>query len=53
MGRTWRKNSDYSYKKDAKDQQRQLQKRNKKLQKQNKKLGNDEEPWFPRGKNSV
>jgi hypothetical protein len=39
MGRTWRKNSDYSYKKDAKDQQRQLQKRNKKLQK--KKLDND------------
>jgi hypothetical protein len=39
MGRTWRKNSDYSYKKDVKDQQRQLQKRNKKLQK--KKLDND------------
>jgi hypothetical protein len=36
MGRTWRKNSDYSYKRDARDQQRQLRKRNKKLQKQNK-----------------
>jgi hypothetical protein len=48
MGRTWRKNSDYGPKQDAKDRQRQLRKNNKKLQKQNKKRGIEEDVWNER-----
>lgn len=47
MGRTWRKNSDFT-KQDAKDRQRQLQKRNKKLQKQIKKRGIEPDTWDER-----
>ena len=42
MGRTWRKNSDYGVKRDAKDRQRLARRQNKRVQKIAKKLGKDD-----------
>lgn len=42
MGRTYRQDNDFGFKRDPKDKQRELRKRNKKLQKQNKQKGNED-----------
>lgn len=47
MGRTWRKNSEYGSKRDSKDKQKQVRKRNKKLKKLAQQKNNDQDIWFP------